>query len=355
MSSKNMLNFIIHCTFWGICGILVLVFLQWGLPLVMPFAVGFLIALCVRPAVNRFQTHSPAQSSKLSLLILAFFYCLLLTAFILLILKGMLLIQNFLINFPDFYKQNLAPIFESAQNFFETLSSKLFPAQPLFLHSLSNGILHSLQNAAQQISATAVTGLAHFVTAFPQFIVNCGIAILCSFFVAWDYDKIRNFIFKHLSSKQKQLLLDMRHRVFISFAKTIKATLILCGITFLELLIGLTLLRVNHPIQTSFFIALVDILPVFGCGTIMIPWGLMQLISHNYPFGSGILILYAIITFIRQTIEPKILGKQLGIHPLAILFFMYIGSKLFGLTGLLFAPLIATIILQLWEVYRSQV
>ncbi len=353
MSSKTMLNFIIKCAFWGLCGILLFLLFKWGLPLIMPFGVGFLAAFCVHPIINRLQIHSSRQGARLSLLLLIVLYGLVLAAFILIILKGILLIQNFFIGFPDFYRQTLAPSLVVLQDFFKNLSARFFPAQSLFVDSLWNGILHSFQSAVQQISISFVTALAHFVAGFPVFLVNCGVAVLCSFFIAWDYDKIRGFILGHLSQRQKDFLFDIREQVFLSLGKAAKAALILCSVTFGELCLGLSLLQVAHPFQNALIIALVDILPVFGCGTIMIPWGILQLLSRNYPLGAGILILYAIITFIRQTIEPKILGKQLGLHPLVILFFMYLGSKLFGLLGLLFAPLAATIVLQLWRLGKK--
>ncbi len=91
-------------------------------------------------------------------------------------------------------------------------------------------------------------------------------------------------------------------------------------------------------------VAIIDILPILGTGAILLPWSIIAFILGNYKIGIGILLLYIVITAVRQTIEPKIVGQQIGLHPIVTLLLMYVGAQLMGVLGLLLLPIIATII-----------
>ena len=100
----------------------------------------------------------------------------------------------------------------------------------------------------------------------------------------------------------------------------------------------------DNIIILSASIAIVDILPVLGVGTILIPWVLWQFLIGNLKFGIALTIVYVIILIIRQLIEPKLVSKQLGVHPLTTLFAMYAGFKYFGFSGLIFGPIILMVL-----------
>ena len=111
-------------------------------------------------------------------------------------------------------------------------------------------------------------------------------------------------------------------------------------ITFIELFIGLTLFRVSNSGMWAFLIAFLDILPVLGVGTVLIPWGISSLITGNIVFGIELLVLYFVISFIRNIIEPRMVGFNLGLHPLATLFSMIVGVRTFGAIGMFGLPLL---------------
>ena len=133
------------------------------------------------------------------------------------------------------------------------------------------------------------------------------------------------------------------------FSKTIftmfKAYGIIMCITFSELFLGFSILSLMGIMKNSYFavialvIAVFDILPVAGSGGILIPWALFSLIYGNYKQAIGLIVLYVIITVIRQYIEPKIVGSSLGVHPIVTLMGLYFGLKLFGFIGMFLVPL----------------
>ena len=91
-------------------------------------------------------------------------------------------------------------------------------------------------------------------------------------------------------------------------------------------------------------IALVDILPVLGVGTVLVPWGLLELLRGETGTGTGLLVLCAVMMLARQLLEPRIVGKSIGLHPLATLFAAYAGLQLFGLAGMLLGPAVALLV-----------
>jgi predicted PurR-regulated permease PerM len=99
------------------------------------------------------------------------------------------------------------------------------------------------------------------------------------------------------------------------------------------------ILKVDHAVLISFLIALVDLLPVLGLGIVFIPWSIISIIGGDVWFGIALIVAYVVLTFVRNLIEPKLIGKQVGIHPFVALLALYLGLKLFGIIGVFVLPL----------------
>ncbi|MBQ9151494.1 MAG: sporulation integral membrane protein YtvI [Clostridia bacterium] len=120
----------------------------------------------------------------------------------------------------------------------------------------------------------------------------------------------------------------------------LRACLLLGLLTFAQMFIGLALLRIPYAFILAFLIALVDFLPLLGTGIILIPWAAVSLLLGEIKLGIGLLVLYAVSSVIRQILEPKLIGEGLGLHPLLSLVSMYAGLRLFGVWGMILAPLV---------------
>ena len=118
----------------------------------------------------------------------------------------------------------------------------------------------------------------------------------------------------------------------------LRAFSLLLLIMFLVLFVGLTIIGAEYALLLAAITAIVDILPVLGVGTVLVPWSVISYISGDISRGTAILILYVAVIILRQFIEPKIIGKSLGIHPLLSLFSMYVGLRVFGVIGIILAP-----------------
>lgn len=134
-----------------------------------------------------------------------------------------------------------------------------------------------------------------------------------------------------------------------TFSAWLKAELKLLGVMFLLLTAGLMLLGVGCPLLFGALIALVDALPVFGAGIVLLPWGGLCFLRGESGMGTGLLLLYAAAYLTRTTLEPRMVGRQVGMNPLLTLMALYAGYKLLGVPGMLLFPAGAMLVKQLWD------
>ena len=178
----------------------------------------------------------------------------------------------------------------------------------------------------------------------PMIAVGILVSIVSCCFMTADYASLKETILSLAGEKNSVKLIATKRILFSTFGKMAKAYSLLILITFSEMLIGLSLLKLfglykgGYIFAIALITAIVDILPVLGTGTILIPWSIWSLATGNIGFGIGILVLYVIITIIRQATEPKLVADQLGLPPFITIMAMYVGTQLFGFIGLFLLP-----------------
>ena len=178
----------------------------------------------------------------------------------------------------------------------------------------------------------------------PSVILFLTVTVMACFYISFEFDGINAFIASKIPVGIKRRFPGMRRQTAITVLKYIRAYIIILSVTATELFIGFSFLKIEYSLLLAIIIAFIDILPVLGVGTVLIPWGLIALMMKDFRTGTGLLILYGIITILRQFIEPKIIGKSLGLHPLISLISMYMGFRLFGVFGMITGPLTAMVI-----------
>ncbi len=203
-------------------------------------------------------------------------------------------------------------------------------------------------SAFKNIDLSAITSSISGVWAtakqIPSIFIATVVSVFACCFMAADYDRITDFI-KRQFLKNNENFAKAKHIVTSSLKNLIKAYVLIILVTFCEVALGLGLLKLIGVYKGSWIIfiamgtAIVDIFPILGTGTILIPWSVYSFISGDIPMGIGIFILYVFITVMRQFIEPKLVAGQLGLPPFVTIIGMYIGLKLFGIIGMLAVPL----------------
>ncbi len=221
---------------------------------------------------------------------------------------------------------------------------------------LSNMVSERILNADKLLLSFAsdfypkiVEKIMSFLKFFPQAVVFTVLMFISMFYIGSDYEKIVSFISAQFSGKSKEFASSLKNQFFKTVKDLFRAYLFLTLITFSELLTGFIILKVNYAVILALIISFVDMLPIFGTGTILVPWSIISLFLGNTTRSVGLLVLYGIITVFRQVLEPKIVGNTIGLYPLVTLMAMYAGVRIMGFAGLFVFPIGAIIIKSLNE------
>ncbi len=206
-----------------------------------------------------------------------------------------------------------------------------------------------LENVLKNLTSYLTDLIKTVVTSAPSLLLSSVVALVASCYIAKDFDGLAKFLKGICTNAVYNRFLRVRSIFTTSILKIIKGYFILMMLTFFELWIGLTVLRVKNAYIWAFVIALIDFLPVLGTGIVMVPWAVFCAVSGNTALAVGIAVLYIIIVIIRNFAEPKIVSQQMGINPLFTLFSMYLGLKLFGGAGLVIFPLILIVTIKYYK------
>lgn len=244
-------------------------------------------------------------------------------------------IQNELLKFLDFLPDEIyTDVSETITDVFGRLISNFdLSVLGVDIKSIATGL------------TTGISGVYSVVKNIPSVLIGVVIGIVAWIFFTKDYRYIVNFIKLQLPEGKKNLLSDFKQIFSKTVLKMIKAYALIMFITFCELFIGLTILNAVGISNNSYAaiiavgIAIFDILPVAGSGGILIPWAILSLVFGNPAQAVGLIVIYVVISVIRQYIEPKIVGTSLGVHPIVTLAGLYFGLKLFGFMGMFIVPI----------------
>ena len=216
----------------------------------------------------------------------------------------------------------------------------------------ARGLLSSLPEEtarlAGQVSSAVLQEAGRAMGALPQILLACGTTVLAVFFTLSAYPAVMGFFRRQLGPGLARAQ-GVKANVFATLGKWLKAECILLAVTFCQLLAGLLLIRQEYALLLAALIALIDALPVFGTGTVLVPWAAAVCLLGNVPKGIALLALFAVISVVRSVLEPKLVAAQAGLPPLASLAAMYVGFCAMGVAGMVLAPVLLLLVKQLHD------
>lgn len=195
-----------------------------------------------------------------------------------------------------------------------------------------------------------ISGVISTAKQLPSVLIAVLISIIACCFMTAEFGDIKNFIKAQFPENRRNDLSRAKVLMTSSLGKMAKAYLLIVLITFIELLVGLYVLRILKLYQSSYIViiaavtAVVDILPVLGTGTVIIPWAAYSLITGDIGFGIGLIAIYVVISIVRQIIEPKLVAGQLGLSPIVTIIALYLGLKVFGVLGMFVSPMLVIMV-----------
>lgn len=193
---------------------------------------------------------------------------------------------------------------------------------------------------------TPITGVISTASRIPSILIGILVTIICACFMTADYDRITSFVYYQFPKDKRKDLTRAKQLLKINLGKMGKAYALIMLVTFTEIFIGLTVLQLLGIFQSSYIVliaaatAVIDIVPVLGTGTVVIPWAAYSFIVGDYGMAIGLAIIYVVVTIIRQIVEPKLVAGQLGLPPFMTLAAMYLGLKIFGVLGVFVLPML---------------
>lgn len=309
-------------------------FFKYLFPIFLPFCIGWLLSLLFAPLADRLERYHISRGISALLGILLIFAALGLLGFWSgnSILHRVREISENLPYYTALLESQLTAFWARFDVLVEKLPPVLQTAADDFQKDFSGILLSFLKNSGGTFSG------------LPNFFLGFFVALLSAYFLTKDRDTVHEVYTTHLLPLLGGSMHTTKQELKASVWGYIKTQLILMGITFAMTITTLLVLRSPYAVLLSICIAIIDALPFFGSGFFLWPGALIHLLMGNTTLAVGYLALYGAIQVMRQIMQPKILGTQIGLHPLLTLFSMYFGFRCVGVLGLILGPIIAVIL-----------
>jgi len=312
--------------------------ITYGLPVVLPFVLAWLIAELMDPPVTWLvrRTRMPRSLAVAVMLILVVGVIVTLLTVGIAYLVGE--IRLLIGNLPYLYAAGL------------DLSDQVLVYLEEMVGSLPESIQVQISENLSKLQANlggyleALARRLGFVTSVPSFLINVIITFVASFFMARDRQEIGDFLLSLFPEKWRDQLRQVRMEVLQNALGWAKAQAMLILMTAVVSTIGFAIIGAEYVMLAGLAVGLLDVMPIVGPGALYVPWILYSAFTGNWWFAVKLLIVYASVSTLRQMTESKVVGDQVGLHPLAVLLSIYLGIKFFGPLGVLFGPLITILL-----------
>jgi len=342
--STQKLEFIIKVLYFAVIAGLVYVAYRF-IGIVFPFVLAFALVAALQPAIRWMNKKLGVNRKLLSVILITIIYVGAGAILFWLVMQLIFTLRDALIIFPDYFHEYIEPLISNTGNSMDEWFTTIFPQWKEVFSGVQENLTSGLKNMVGTISQKGVSMLSSLLSGLPGFFLGLLLTIISSFFISTQYDKTVRFLANQIPEKMMASLSGVKSIVRNTIWQYMKALIILTAITFAEVIIGLFILGIPHPVGLAVTIAFFDFLPVFGPGAIMIPWVFIELLQGHLSLAIGIAVLYIIITILRRIIEPKVVGTQLGLNPILSLLSIYVGYRLLGFLGMIVFPIIVQIFL----------
>lgn len=323
-----------------IAGLLLLYLgLKYVVPHFLPFMLAVALAVLIDPTVDALEERLRLPRGWAVAITLVFLLGLLLGLVFIGVGAVVVQVGQLAVNLPTHIDRVMAfsqEMLAGAAEVFSGLPEDIVA----YLETSIRAGLDAVYTAIDAVAKAVLSGLK----GLPQVFLVLVISLVATFFISRDKILITEFVLSLLPANWRQRARLVNRDVLNSIVGLIKAQLALVGLTTLITVTALYVLDVRYAWLVGLLTGILDVLPVVGPATVLVPWALYALIDGNVPLGAGLGLLYVVITVFRQIMEPKVIGERIGLHPLVTLLSLYLGIRLLGATGLVVGPLVAIVI-----------
>lgn len=333
-------TFCVNFCYWGIISGSFLLLGKYVLPVLLPFVFAFAIAGLLNKPVCCISKKISVKRERIAVLFVVLFFLL---AGIIVSAAGSWCIsglKNIFLILPELFEEAVIPVVEAAVREIEAICSIFQVSFIELVETNMPAVLNKMSTFIVSLSDNFLSAITGAVSSVPLFFMKAVITIVASVFIAADYPVIKSFIIRQIPKDKTCLIAEVKSFTVDTIIKYEFSYVLIFMITFLELYIGFTIMDIDYAGMIALLIAVLDILPVLGTGSILIPWSVISLFLGNYSSALEVALLYIVITIIRNIIEPKLVGKHMKLHPAVALASMLTGLHFFGVIGLFGLPLL---------------
>lgn len=310
----------------------------------MPFLIAFVISLVIEPSIRFFMNKTKLSRKTSSIIIFIIVFAIIIGA----VTWGIISLISESTNLLQMLNLYINKAYTQVQESISKLSIEKL--------SVSKDIINMFQNTSQEILVKLsnwmtqfLTNLIKIITSIPAIAIYVVITIMSLYFMCTDKIYMLDLLEHHMPQKWVRKLGKHIREITFSLGGYLKAEATLILISFIISVIGLYLLKVigmdiKYPLLIALAIGFVDALPILGSGTVMVPWAIISALNGDLKLGISIIVLWIIMSVVRQFLEPKMVSGKIGIHPIFTLIAMYTGFKLIGVMGMLVGPIVLIIL-----------
>ncbi len=318
-------------------------------PYIWPFVLGVLFAMVIEPLVWLLRKllakiKIPFGKSIATSIGMVLLFGVLSLLIIIVLSKLFVEVRNLAAELPAMAAWLNRTIQELLGNLSAEIAGRVPEETLAFIGNITNELGKTLLALAGSLSKSIASSAWTTATSFPMILLSVLFAIMSTFYFSSDKERIFGFFNRVFPQQTVNHGKKLKDNIFKALGAQIKAQLAISSLLIVFLIIGLTINGVSYPYLVGLVIGLADALPVVGAGLFLIPWSLLAFIAGNTSLGIGMAILYITLGIFRQIIEPRIVGKSLGLHPLATMMAIFIGFKITGsFLGMLAGPILLNI------------
>ncbi|GAJ58092.1 hypothetical protein B23_1298 [Geobacillus thermoleovorans B23] len=311
----------------------------WLVPYSVPLLFALATALLLEPSIRRLQENYKLKRAHAVTVIFSLFIIILglsLYFLVVIFVQQVMALSQKLPYVLNEATKVLDRLIQTWQSYSSSIPQEI-------IDSLERGV-NTVEQMLLSFATNLTQSLVHYIAAIPAFLIHFLVYLIALFLICLDLPQLKQGMRRYLSERTEQRLGMVVAQLSKAGIGFLKAQFLLSLITFFLALAGLFVLGVDYAALMALVIVVVDILPILGTGSVLVPWGLISMANGNNTLGIGLIVLFVVITVVRRIIEPKVFSTNLGISPLAALVSVYLGFQLLGFIGLFVGPVVVILV-----------
>ena len=338
----------------ALAGILLLIFVVPPLVrFLMPLIVAWIVAMIANPIIHFLEKRIKIMRKHGSALVIILVLAALIAAFYGLTVLVVTQFSSWVTELPDVYDsvtQNLQHLFQSLHQKCNMIPADMKLAFDQRENVLDDYIQKAIDGLLKMVNSGSLSKVSSFASSLMDFLVYAILTILASYFMTVEKDHFTKLL-QEKTPAGVQRIWDKIRKIFIrAIGGYFKAHFQIMIVIFFITVIPFVFMGISYSGLLAVVIAIVDFLPFFGAGTVLVPWAVYRLVTGSYTYAVILLVIYVVVLIVRQLLEPKLIGDNIGMSPFETLVFMLIGYRLAGVLGLIIGIPVGMILM---ECYRE--